>query len=335
MTDTRLSTLLIWALLIGAAIALWLAPQNANALENIKPKDVVVAIIDTGADLNHKDLSGFIWQNPREIPGNNIDDDHNGYVDDINGWNFAANSANLSDTHGHGTHVAGLVVRNFQRPTGLKLMILRYYQDGLSGADHLTNTVRAIEYAIKMGANIINYSGGGPQPHPKELAAITNAQTAGILFVAAAGNEASLMRTHPFFPASYGLSNILSVAATGEANGFFKHSNYDAQRVDLAAPGENIYSSLPNNRHGLLSGTSQATAIVSGAAAQVMREFNDFKNPKHIIDALVRTGRFNPSLLRRTREQTQLDVSRTLTMRPDTVNAAGWEVNLPRFADFL
>ena len=196
-------------------------------------KDIVVAVIDTGIDVNHEDLQANIWKNPKEIPGNNIDDDKNGYIDDIHGWNFVKNNNNVNDTHGHGTHIAGIIGAEGGNGKGLSgvapkvsLMVLKYYSPNDDGKNNLQNTVKAIEYAVKNGAHIINYSGGGLEGNSKEKAAIQEAERKGILFVAAAGNEKSNMDKSSYYPASYQLSNILPVTATDPSDKVLKSSNW-------------------------------------------------------------------------------------------------------------
>ena len=282
-------------------------------------KDVVVAIIDTGVDVNHRDLAGSLWVNPgesgldkngRDKASNGIDDDANGFVDDVHGWNFVHGTNSLTDNHGHGTHIAGIVAANGgEKGSGLKgvapnvsVMILKYYDPKASNSNNLRNTVEAIKYAVKMHANIINYSGGGTDYSAEEFAAVKSAEKAGILFVAAAGNEKSNSDESGkhYYPADYGLSNIISVTAVNkEDTKVLASSNYGVRTVDLAAPGENIYSTLPGNSFGMMTGTSQATAFVTGVAALVIshnRELGYQDVKKYIL----RTGDEYATLLSKT-----------------------------------
>lgn len=236
--------------------------------------DVVVAVIDTGIDVDHPDLKNMLWTNDREIPNNNIDDDGNGFVDDIHGWNFAGAGTNLTDNHGHGTHIAGIIGAEPNNGVGIagvasnvKIMVLKYYDPLSAGRNNLLNTVRSIDYAVKMGADIINYSGGGLDESPEEKAAIARAKAKGIIVVAAAGNERSNSDNSMYFPASYDFNNIVSVTAVNKQKRVLASSNYGVRTVDLAAPGNNIYSTLPNSRYGYMTGTSQATAFVTGVIA--------------------------------------------------------------------
>jgi thermitase len=149
---------------------------------------------------------------------------------------------------------------------------VKYYSDSNPGSVNLKNTVSAINYAIDQQVDIINYSGGGPEFSENEYLAFKRAESKGILVVAAAGNEHQNtdINENYYYPAAYRLPNIISVAATDIRNNFLATSNWGKKRVDVAAPGENIYSTLPNGRFGYMSGTSQATAFVSGIAALLL-----------------------------------------------------------------
>lgn len=235
-------------------------------------RKVIVAVIDTGLDANHPSLSANVWRDPksRKSPGVGI-----------YGWNFVVDKPNPLDDHGHGTHVAGIIgaVADPQRGVSgvahkVSIMSVKYYSDANTGAVNLRNTVRAINYAIDQGARIINYSGGGPEFSEDEYLAIKRAESKGILFVAAAGNEHqdTDLSENYYYPSAYRLSNILSVAATDINNNLLRSSNWGKTRVDVAAPGENIYSTLPGGRFGYMTGTSQATAFVSGMAALLLAQ---------------------------------------------------------------
>ncbi len=230
-------------------------------------RSIKVAVIDTGLDSLHKDLVQNVWH----------DDSPDGQK--AYGWNFVADEANPRDEHGHGTHVAGIIGAIADPSAGIggvaqkvSIMAVKYYAEGAPGSVNLRNTVKAIEYAVRKGARIINYSGGGPEFSEEEYLAIKKAEAAGVLFVAAAGNEhqdTDLVENY-YYPSAYRLSNIISVAATDIQNNLLKSSNWGKKKVDVAAPGENIYSTLPAGRYGYMSGTSQATAFVSGMAALLL-----------------------------------------------------------------
>jgi thermitase len=303
-------------------------------------KDIIVAVIDTGIDVNHKDLADNLWVNKgesgvdsrgRDKATNGIDDDGNGYIDDYHGWDFVHSSPTLTDNHGHGTHIAGIIGAKGGNGFGISgvspnvsLMILKYYDPKSSNSNNLKNTVEAIQYAVKMHANIINYSGGGTDYSAEEFAAVKSAEKAGILFVAAAGNERSNSDEtgKHYFPADYELSNIISVTAVSKEDKVLASSNYGVHTVDIAAPGENIYSSLPGNNFGLMTGTSQATAFVTGVAALVMannREL-DYSDVKKYI---LRNGDEYPTLLSKTGTARLLNSYKALTNLDKGVGLSG------------
>lgn len=239
----------------------------------------VVAIIDTGVDANHTVLknSKSFWSNPKEIPANGVDDDLNGYIDDTYGWNFVNNSPVPSDDEGHGTHVAGIVVG-----TGLdifspnldesKIAIMPLkFLDG-SGAGTTANAIKAIYYAVNNGANVINNSWGGPDYSSSLLEALTYAYDHKVLIVSAAGNSAKNNDTSAMYPANYGVPSNISVAATSDSDKLASFSNYGGQSVNVASPGVYIYSTIPNNMFGSMSGTSMAAPFVAGMAALALRE---------------------------------------------------------------
>lgn len=294
---------------------------------------VVVAVIDTGCDLNHEDLEGNYWVNSKESSKpDGKDSDNNGFIDDYYGWNFSGNNNDLSDNHGHGTHIAGIIgalANNGKGVVGIspkvKIMCLKYY-DPKVPSDHLKNTVAAIHYAIKMGAHIINYSGGGLEPSKEERAAIELAEQKGILFIAAAGNERSNSDLHKYYPADYGLSNIISVTAINPSSQVLPSSNYGTETVDIAAPGQNILSTLPGSTYGFMTGTSQATAFVTGAAVLVMAhhpEFNYLDVKKYILS----TGDVESDLIAKTRTARQLNLFKSLAMMDSTVSVTGLKGN--------
>jgi subtilisin family serine protease len=239
---------------------------------------IAVAVIDTGVDSSHPDLKDSLWINQKELNGKKgVDDDGNGYVDDINGWDFVTASGKIVDQHGHGTHVAGIISASGKGDDGYsgicpgaRIMSLRYYSEKASGQENLKNTIRGIEYAINNGARIINYSGGGAEFSQPEFKALQAAERKGILVSAAAGNERSNADEKLYYPAAYPLTNILSVAAINQAGQMPAFSNWGTARVHVAAPGASILSTVPGGGYGFMSGTSQATAFVSGVGAMLL-----------------------------------------------------------------
>ncbi len=232
---------------------------------------VVVAVIDSGIDYRHVDLASNIWVNSDETPNNGVDDDRNGYIDDIYGWNFVRQNNDPMDDNGHGTHVAGTIGAVGNNGIGVagvvwnvKMMALKFLD--ASGAGSLSDAIAAIDYARQNGAKIINASWGGGGFQNAVQSAISRFQSAGGIFVAAAGNDSSDNGRTPSFPANYNLSHIISVAASTSANTLASFSNYGSN-VDIAAPGSSILSTMPNNRYGYMSGTSMAAPHVAGAIA--------------------------------------------------------------------
>ena len=243
-------------------------------------KKIVVAIIDTGVDYTHPDLKNNIWQNPNEIPNNGKDDDDNGFIDDTMGWNFVDHTPTPSDEHGHGTHVAGIIGAARGNGIGISgvcpnisLMILKYYSPNATGKENLENTIKSFIYAVQNGAHIINYSGGGAEFSKEEREAILEAKKKGIIVIAAAGNERQNADIHAYYPASYDLDNIISVAALTPTQKLVDSSNYGIKKIDVAAPGQNIFSTLPKGQYGYMTGTSQATAFVTGVAALALSTY--------------------------------------------------------------
>ena len=251
----------------------------------IKPSEVfdcssskiVVAVVDTGVDFRHKNLKNSAWINERETNGKaGVDDDADGFVDDKNGWDFITNHSVIIDGLGHGTHIAGIISGKSSESNGfkgvcpgVKIMSIRFISMDSTGAKNLENSVKAIRYAVKNGANIINYSGGGASFAKEEFEALKEARDKGILVIAAAGNERSDTGNKPFFPASYDLNNIISVAAIGPEGKLIPASNWGGKTVSVAAPGGGILSLQQNQAYGFMNGTSQATAFVSGLSALV------------------------------------------------------------------
>lgn len=239
----------------------------------------VVAVIDTGVDYNHPDLVANVWVNTREVPGNGRDDDGNGFVDDVRGWNFVSNNNNAFDDNGHGTHVGGTIGAVGNNGVGVvgvnwqvKIMPVKFLDRGGSG--YIDDAVRALNYAVANGATISNNSWRwiGNYFSQSMYDSISAARQRGHVFVAAAGNENCNNDTQMHCqanPASYNLDNIIAVAATDQNDNRASFSSYGRTTVDLGAPGVSILSTLPNNQYGSYSGTSMAAPHVAGVVALV------------------------------------------------------------------
>ncbi len=211
---------------------------------------VVVAVVDSGVDLAHPDLVANLWTNPGEIPGNGLDDDGNGKVDDVHGWDFVDGDNQPQDATGHGTHVAGIIAAESDNGQGIagvasnvRIMALRFIDGYDLGAT--SDAIAAIEYALANGARVINCSWGGPY---YSRALHDTMARADALFVCAAGNGSANIDVQPFYPAGFGGENLLAVAATTAQDTLAWFSNRGAQTVDLAAPGFNIFSARPGRK---------------------------------------------------------------------------------------
>jgi subtilisin family serine protease len=258
--------------------------------------DVLIAVLDSGVDYNHPELNQSIWRNFSEIPGNNIDDDANGYVDDFIGFNFTNNTSNAMDDLGHGSHVAGIIGATGNNNYGVagvnwraNIMPLKILNS--VGVGYTSNAIKAMAYAVSNGAKVVNASWGTDQYNQAMADAIATLNNNGVLFVTAAGNFSRDIDTTPYYPASYEHENIIAVSASGRSDISTWFDNRGTNSVDLAAPGYFIFSTVPvyvapiPNPGGstmpgfcalctptgfnYASGTSMAAAHVTGAAALI------------------------------------------------------------------
>lgn len=329
--------------------------------EKTKKKPIVIAVIDTGIHKEHPCLKNRLWINSKEIPDNGKDDDNNGFVDDVHGWNFVGNNNDIQDYHGHGTHVSGIIAAQGATPTSQDcqvtgvapyalIMTLKYFDSRTGSNNNVENTIKSIEYAVQNGADIINYSGGGPGANSNEKAVIARAADKNIIFVAALGNEGlQIGKSDKYYPASYRLPNILSVHSQNEQKEIARSSNrihntYLNNKLDQTAPGENIISTLPpqiylqshlksrivrrlasfsitHNHYGKMTGTSQATAVTTGVTALVKTLYPSWTMEKQ-INQVEKTGfgQETEKIKKVTNEGKKLNAYEALIMRDQNID---------------
>ena len=298
-------------------------------------REVIVAIVDTGIDYTHEDLSGNIWTNNDEIANNGIDDDGNGYIDDVYGWNFYNNSNKVynGSEDDHGTHGAGTIIASADNGKGIagiaqsdnvKVMSVKAL-GGQDGAGSTASVIQAIQYAEANGASICNLSLGTSNHDDALYQTIANSN---MLFVVAAGNDSQNTDQRASYPASYDLENLISVGNLNYDGTLHYSSNYGENTVDIAAPGAYILSTTTNNGYSFMTGTSMSAPFVSGAAALVYSNYEDISlaNVKEILlssatklealDGAVNTG-------------AMLDLGSALNFDLDTLSDDEWEEKTP------
>ncbi len=299
------------------------APAGWDAATTGTP--VTVAVIDTGIDTSHPDLANRLWTNPGEIPGNNVDDDGDGRKDDVHGWNFADDDAQLysaGDNETHGTHVAGTVAAQRDNALGVagvadnaRIMALKFLKPQ---GGYTSDAMQAIDYAVAHGARVINASWGGADYSQPLCDTIQLAGDAGVLFVAAAGNDSADNDTTGSWPANCPATSLISVAATTPTDALATFSNYGAANVDIGAPGDTIRSTMPGNSYGYKSGTSMATPHVTGVAAVLLGEEPGLA-PWQVKAAITLGGDPDPSLSGITTSGRRLSLSGALGVSSDGV----------------
>lgn len=277
-----------------------------------KGDNVVVAVLDTGVDYNHKALKDRMWKNEKEIPNNQVDDDGNGYVDDYHGFDFEADDPDPMDGDIHGTHCAGVIVANADESSsaqgvapGAKVMPVRII--GYERMGFISDAVAGIKYAADNGAKVISaswrvyksWSSFDPSDSNIDLLkkAIEYAFEKGVVFVAAAGNESvnldSSFERDPMYPGGYtGMSSLIVVAASDQRGMPAFYTNYGEKYVTVAAPGSDIISTVPGDRWESLSGTSMATPLVAGAIA---RGISASHASNVLVDKLISTCKVSDS----------------------------------------
>ena len=293
--------------------------------------DTVVAVIDTGIDFNHPDLKSNMWRNETEANGTaGVDDDNNGVVDDIYGYNAVDNSGNPMDDQGHGSHCAGTIGAKGNDGVGVagvnwdvQLMAVKFLDKNGSGT--LENAIKAIDYATRMGAKIMSNSWGGGGFSQTLYDSIKRTQEAGAVFIAAAGNDGSNNDSRPAYPASYDISNIISVAAINNKGAKAEFSNYGKRSVHIGAPGVNILSTT-GGKYSSFSGTSMATPHVAGVVALLWSNETQM-NAAEIKNRILTTARRLPSLTGKSRTGGTVDAYSALmniVPPPDENDPASW-----------
>jgi subtilisin family serine protease/subtilisin-like proprotein convertase family protein len=329
---------------LGSDIHMEDAWKKINELEDqgMPLAPVVVAVIDTGVDYTHPDLAPVMWKNPNEIPDNGIDDDGDGFIDDVYGANFVSNNGDPMDDFFHGTHVAGTIAAVADNGIGIagiapnaQIMALKFLDDTGSGVE--SDAIRALTYAWKHGAQITNNSWGGLPKSSAFQTALSQValpypndpNSKGLIFVAAAGNNGVNIDppNQGFYPASYTNSNVVSVAATDAGDGLAYFSNSGTASVDIGAPGVSIFSTLPMvgtpamdyegliPGYGILDGTSMAAPHVSGVLALVWGMHPDWSMQQVIGDVLT-SGDTVSSLSSFVKNGKRLDAAKALGVEP-------------------
>lgn len=295
---------------------------------------VRIAVIDTGVDYNHEDLKDNMWVNQTELNGTaGVDDDGNGYVDDVYGYDFANDDADPMDGNGHGTHCSGTIAGVHDNGVGVKgvmadaeIVAVKFLTDG--GGGTLEGAIKAIDYAMAVDVDIMSNSWGGGGFSQALFDAIKRANEKGILFVAAAGNSASDNDTRAHYPSNYNVNNVIAVAATNYNDGLASFSCYGSDTVHVAAPGRNILSSTPNNQYQVFSGTSMATPHVSGILGLYLAKHGR-ADVLEVREKIMSSGIYNRGYGRKLISGARTDaynfLTGVVTERPERPNPDAWQ----------
>ncbi|MDC9530687.1 S8 family serine peptidase [Pseudoalteromonas sp. Angola-7] len=284
-------------------------------------RDVVVGVIDTGIDYSHSDLASNMWVNSSEVPGDGIDNDGNGFVDDVHGINAITNTGDPMDDEGHGTHVSGTIGASGNNATGVVgvnhevSMVGCKFLDA-AGNGSTSDAIKCIDYMVGLknaGVNlrVLNNSWGGGGYSQALADAIASSEAADLLFVAAAGNDTIDNDVNPHYPSNYENASVLSVASTDQTDNISWFSHYGLTSVDMGAPGSAILSTTPGESYASYSGTSMATPHVAGAAALVL-SINPELNTQELKELLMSSGDANAALQGVTVAGTRLNVNQAL-----------------------
>lgn len=290
-------------------------------------RDTVIAVIDTGIDVYHPDLARNLWVNKREDKGKkHEDDDRDGYVDDINGWNFVSDNDNVNDDHGHGTAIAGIIAAEGDNRAGIagvmwqaSLMPLKALDSSGSGA--ISDVVEAIDYAADHGASVINCSFGTEVFSQALLDAINRASMSGALVVASAGNNGWDLSQTPYYPASYTASNLITVAATTNNDLLAAFSNFGGP-TQVAAPGIDVLTTYPNRRYITVTGTSAAAPLVAGVAG-LLKTIRGWVSAQWVRKAIVDSARVVPMLNGKVTSSGVVSAGAAITLFTNSNNGGG------------
>ncbi len=284
-------------------------------------RDVVVGVIDTGIDYSHSDLASNMWVNSSEIPGDGIDNDGNGFIDDVHGINAITDSGDPMDDEGHGTHVSGTIGASGGNGIGVvgvnhEVSLVGCKFLDAAGNGSTSDAIKCIDYMVSLknsGVNlrVLNNSWGGGGYSQALADAIASSEAADLLFVAAAGNDTIDNDVNPHYPSNYENASVLSVASTDQTDGISWFSHYGLTSVDMGAPGSAILSTTPGESYASYSGTSMATPHVAGAAALVL-SINPELSTQELKDLLMNSGDVNAALQGVTVAGTRLNVNQAL-----------------------
>ncbi|MCK5072460.1 MAG: S8 family serine peptidase, partial [Bacteriovoracaceae bacterium] len=286
-------------------------------------RNIKIAVIDTGIDYTHPDLKDNMWVNEAEKNGTEgVDDDNNGYVDDIYGYDFANNDGDPRDGHGHGTHCAGTIGATHNNEIGvagvmnrLQLVALKFLTDSGSGSSEAA--IKSIDYATKLGVDVMSNSWGGGTFSNALEDAIKRASDAGIIFVAAAGNSGTDNDSKPHYPSNYEVENVIAVASHTSEEILSNFSCFGKTSVDIAAPGSNIMSTVSGGGYKSYSGTSMATPHVSGSLGLLVSHIGRLSHVQ-MRERLLATSEYSPSYVGKTASSGRLNLYNLLVdFRPE------------------
>lgn len=255
---------------------------------NIRGDGIIVAVVDSGVSIEHNQLVSQIAYNKgesgtdslgRDKRTNGIDDDQNGFIDDWTGFDFSRNETSILDNNEHGTHVSGIIAAEhhdsqiksgYVQGVAPEAKILPATFIGTSGYGEISNAIRAIDYAVKRGARVINASWGGAPCSQSLKQKMASLESQGVMMIVASGNSGQNIDQFAEYPAAFNLPNQITVGAIGYFNGMASFSNYGDRGVHIFAPGVDIVSTIPNNKIAAMDGTSMATPFVAGAVALLL-----------------------------------------------------------------